>query len=68
MTKKLFVPKHVAKAAESKKILSKPLEAAFRTPQEEDKNEDDPSNMDKSVIDRLPQLCNCVCVCNSLWP
>ena len=55
MTKKLFVPEHVAKAAESKKILSKPLEAAFRTPQEEDKNVDDPSNMEQSAIDRLPQ-------------
>ena len=56
MTKKLYVPEHVAKAAKKTK-LSKPLENAFKTqePQEENKNVDDPSNIEVSVLERLPQ-------------
>ena len=48
MTKKLFVPERMAKAP-----LPKAVEKAFEA--EEDKNSSDPSKMDASAIDRLPQ-------------
>ena len=56
MNKKLYVPERVAKAAKKTK-LSQPLENAFKTqePQEENKNVDDPSNIEPSVLERLPQ-------------
>ncbi len=51
MTKKLYVPDHVAKAAR-KTNLSKPIENAFKTQgtEEDNKNVDDPSNIDLSVL------------------
>ena len=54
MTKKLFVPdRFVAK----KQINSTPppISKAFGKSDEPNKNEDDPSKIDVSVIDRLPQ-------------
>ena len=48
MTKKLFVPDRVATAA-----LPKDLGKSFK--EAEDKNTIDPSTMDASVMDRLPQ-------------
>jgi len=58
MTNKLFVPDHVAKAAQKAKgestPLPKPIENAFGKGAE-NKNEDDPSKMDTSSIERLPQ-------------
>ena len=58
MTKKLFVPEHVARAAanvtgESSQI-SKPLENAFGKGAKS-KNTDDPSEMKQSSLERLPQ-------------
>ena len=57
--KKLFVPEHVARAAaKDKKVsseLPKPLETAFGKKKEENKNESDPSNLEPSALERLPQ-------------
>ena len=58
MTKKLFVPDHVAKKMNNPKGMEdipKPLETAFGKPKEQSKNEDDPSQIGASVIERLPQ-------------
>ena len=61
MTKKFFVPDHVAKAVAKGKSVEKtklpdPLETAFgKHSSEENKNENDPSELDSSAIDRLPQ-------------
>ena len=58
MTKKLFVPDHVAKKMSNPKGMEdipKPLETAFGKPKEQSKNEDDPSQIGASVIERLPQ-------------
>ena len=46
MSKKLYVPDHVAERA---------IKTGFRDNQPKSKNEDDPSKIDSSVIDRLPQ-------------
>ena len=60
-TKKLFVPEHVARAAVKDKGLSselpKALETAFgkKKEEEENKNENDPSNLEPSALERLPQ-------------
>ena len=61
MTKKLYVPEHVARSLANKKEpeMPKALKTAFgggasREP-EKSKNEDDPSNLESSVIERLPQ-------------
>lgn len=60
MTKKLFVPDHVArnmsKRGESSE-LPKPVEAAFGKGADavDNKNESDPSEMDGSALERLPQ-------------
>ena len=57
--KKLFVPEHVARAAaKDKKVsseLPKPLETAFGKKKEKSKNESDPSNLEPSALERLPQ-------------
>ena len=58
MTKKLFVPDHVARKMNNPKGMEdipKPLETAFGKPKEQSKNEDDPSQINASVIERLPQ-------------
>jgi hypothetical protein len=59
MTKKLFVPDHVARAMANKGATSelpRSLENAFGIkPPEESKNEQNPSEFDGSVIERLPQ-------------
>lgn len=60
MTKKFFVPDHVARAVNKNKgestDLPRALDLAMKdAPAEENKNEDDPSNLEESVIDRLPQ-------------
>ena len=58
MTKKLFVPQHVAKAAEKAikgaGAMPKPIENAFGKGAD-NKNEDDPSKMEASSLERLPQ-------------
>ncbi len=58
MTNKLFVPDHVAKAAQKaikeNPQMPKPIENAFGKGAEI-KNEDDPSQMDASALERLPQ-------------
>ena len=57
--KKLFVPEHVARAAaKDKKVSSElpnPLETAFGKKKEKSKNESDPSNLEPSALERLPQ-------------
>lgn len=57
MTKKLYVPDHVArkmsKPADMENI-SQPLKTAFRQPKE-NANESDPSEMESSALERLPQ-------------
>ena len=58
MTKKLFVPEHVAKSA-NKAIkgaseLPQPIENAFGKGAKS-KNTDDPSEMEQSSLERLPQ-------------
>ncbi len=58
MTSKLFVPDHVAKAAQKaikeNPVMPKPIENAFGK-SSESKNEDDPSQMESSSLERLPQ-------------
>ena len=58
MTNKLFVPDHVAKAAQKaikeNTPMPKPIENAFGKGAEKT-NEDDPSQMDASALERLPQ-------------
>lgn len=58
MTKKLFVPEHVARAADKaikgSEAMPKPIENAFGKGAES-KNEDDPSQMEASSLERLPQ-------------
>mgnify|MGYP000878171014 CR=1 FL=1 len=58
MTKKLFVPDHVAarmnKPADMEKIPTA-MQTAFGKTKEEGKNESDPSQIDQSAIERLPQ-------------
>ena len=58
MTSKLFVPDHVAKAAQKaikeNPVMPKPIENAFGK-SSETKNEDDPSQMESSSLERLPQ-------------
>ncbi len=58
MTSKLFVPNHVAKAAQkaikNNPTLPKPIENAFGK-SDENKNADDPSKMKSSSLERLPQ-------------
>ena len=46
MNKKLYVPDHVAKRA---------IKTGFRDNQPKSKNEDDPSQMEPSSLERLPQ-------------
>jgi len=46
MNKKLYVPDHVAKKA---------IKTGFRDNQTKSKNEDDPSQMETSTLERLPQ-------------
>ena len=58
MTKKLFVPDHVAKAA-NKAItgaseLPRPIENAFGK-SVKNQNSDDPSELEQSALERLPQ-------------
>lgn len=57
MTKKLFVPDHVAREMVKREAgASRPLNLALGIEEEEEnKNESDPSKFDGSVIDRLPQ-------------
>lgn len=57
MTKKLFVPDHVAREMAKREAgASRPLNLALGVEEkEENKNENDPSKFDGSVIDRLPQ-------------
>ena len=58
MTSKLFVPDHVAKAAQKaikeNPVMPKPIENAFGK-SSENTNEDDPSQMESSSLERLPQ-------------
>ena len=58
MTSKLFVPDHVARAAQKaikeNPVMPKPIENAF-CKSSENKNEDDPSQMESSSLERLPQ-------------
>jgi chaperonin GroES len=58
MTNKLFVPDHVARAAKKaikeNESIPKPIENAFGK-SSESKNEDDPSQMEASSLERLPQ-------------
>jgi co-chaperonin GroES (HSP10) len=58
MTNKLFVPDHVAKAArkaiKENAEMPKPIENAFGKGAA-NKNEDDPSQMEASALERLPQ-------------
>ena len=58
MTKKLFVPEHVAKAAQKaikeNSTVPKPIENAFGKGGKH-KNEDDPSELEQSSLERLPQ-------------
>ncbi len=58
MTNKLFVPDHVAKAAQKaikeNPQMPKPIENAFGKGAGKT-NEDDPSQMDSSALERLPQ-------------
>ena len=63
MSKKLYVPDHVAEKA---------IKAGFRDNQPKSKNEDDPSEMEASSLERLPQptgyrrqrsICNGCCLC-----
>jgi co-chaperonin GroES (HSP10) len=46
MSKKLYVPDHIAKKA---------IKTGFRDNQPKSKNEDDPSDMETSTLERLPQ-------------
>jgi co-chaperonin GroES (HSP10) len=61
MTKKFFVPDHIARAASKTKApvseLPRALDLAMADDanQEQNKNEEDPSNLEESAIDRLPQ-------------
>ena len=55
MTSKLVVPEHVARAQRKiNKKLSKPIKNAFGKGAE-NKNEDDPSKIEPSALERLPQ-------------
>ncbi len=58
MTKKLFVPEHVArataKAVKNVSDIPKPIENAFGK-SAKNKNSDDPSDMEQSALERLPQ-------------
>ena len=58
MNKKLYVPEHVArkmKQPDGMEKIPKPLETAFGKPKEENQNENDPSKLGVSVLERLPQ-------------
>ena len=58
MTKKLYVPEHVARKASKPagmEDIPKPVKTAFGKDQAESKNENDPSEMDASALERLPQ-------------
>jgi chaperonin GroES len=55
MAKKLFVPERMAKSAESSPVPAA-ISKGFDTPIDpNEKNTEDPSQMDLSAIDRLPQ-------------
>lgn len=57
MTKKLYVPDHVAKKVNKPadmENISQPIKTAFGKPRE-NANEADPSKMESSAIERLPQ-------------
>jgi len=53
MTKKLFVPNRIL-AQKNINPTPSPITKAFK--EEPNKNEDDPSKLDSSTLDRLPQL------------
>ncbi len=56
MNKKLYVPEHVLRATKKEK-LPKPIENAFKNndAEEDNKNVEDPSNLEASALERLPQ-------------
>ena len=57
MTKKLFVPERVAATAKSGPISEVPenISKAYENQQERTKNNEDPSKMETSALERLPQ-------------
>ena len=56
MSKKLYVPNRIL-AQQKKDINPTPsaISKGFGKAEETNKNEDDPSKLDRSVLDRLPQ-------------
>ena len=56
MTKKLFVPERMAKAPEAPKSDIPPaINQAFEDDEADSKNNEDPSKMEASALERLPQ-------------
>lgn len=55
MTKKFYVPDHVARKPKDMENIPTPIKTAFREDKKESKNEKDPSQMEVSALDRLPQ-------------
>jgi len=55
MNEKLYVPESMAKKPKDMENISTPLKTAFGKDKEKSKNENDPSEMETSVLERLPQ-------------
>jgi co-chaperonin GroES (HSP10) len=58
MTKKLYVPDHVAarmKKPDGMANIPDPLQTAFGKPKPDNLNENNPSDMEESALERLPQ-------------
>ena len=55
MTKKLYVPDHMAVKPKDMEKIPRSIKTAFGKDKEESKNENDPSKMEASALERLPQ-------------
>ena len=55
MTKKLYVPDHMAVKPKDMENIPRSIKTAFGKDKEESKNENDPSQMEASALERLPQ-------------
>ena len=55
MTKKLYVPDHMTVKPKDMENIPRSIKTAFGKDKEESKNENDPSQMEASALERLPQ-------------
>ena len=55
MTKKLYVPEHLTVKPKGMENIPTPIKTAFGKDKEESKNENEPSQMEASALERLPQ-------------